>query len=75
MISNINQKDIYARLFISEQNQKFQSFLDLLNEDTRHIIKKNKQLNELFDIFLDYIIDSGKILDYIDSKEHELGEK
>jgi hypothetical protein len=48
-------------IFIKIQSQKFESFLKIINEDTRFIIRKNKQLNELYDMFLDFIIDSKKL--------------
>ena len=79
MISNLKLKEelvnVSTRFFINEQLQKFQKFLASLDDVAKHIIKNNKQLNEMYDLFLDFIIDSNNILDYIDSKEQLIEEK
>jgi hypothetical protein len=79
MISNLKLKkelvNVSTRFFINEQQQKFQKFLASLDDVSKHIIKNNKQLNEMYDLFLDFIIDSNNILDYIDSKEQLIEEK
>jgi hypothetical protein len=40
-----------------------------LDDSTKTIIRKNSKLNDLYDLFLDYIIDSNQHLDLIDAKE------
>jgi len=79
MISNLKLKEelvnVSTRFFINEQQQKFQKFLTSLDDVSKHVIKNNKQLNEMYDLFLDFIIDSNNILDYIDSKEQLIEEK
>jgi hypothetical protein len=79
MISNLKLKEelvnVSTRFFINEQQQKFQKFLASLDDVSKHVIKNNKQLNEMYDLFLDFIIDSNNILDYIDSKEQLIEEK
>ena len=42
-----------------------------MDNTTKHIIRNNKQLNELYDLFLDYIIDSSQLLDRMDARERE----
>jgi len=55
-------------MFLTEHNEKFQRFLAKLDNNSRHIIRNNKQLNELYDLFLDFIIDSSKVLDNMEYK-------
>lgn len=61
-------EDVALRVFLTEHSDKFQRYLAKLDNNTKHIIRNNKQLNELYDLFLDYIIDSAKILDDIEFK-------
>jgi len=63
--------EITNRVFIAHQADKFERFLKSLNENTRHTIRSNKQLNELYDLFLDFIIDSNQHLEVSDIKEQE----
>jgi len=51
------------RLFITESHHRFNTFIDSLDAPTRHMIRKNAQLNALYDIVLDYVLDSAIILD------------
>lgn len=44
-------------------NVKFYKFLHELDDSTKHIIRNNKQLNEMYDLFLDFVIDSSTFLD------------
>lgn len=61
-------EDVVLRVFLTEHSDKFQRYLAKLDNNTKYIIRNNKQLNELYDLFLDYIIDSAKILDDIELK-------
>lgn len=60
-----------SRLFISRYSSLFNKFLAGLSNPTKEIIKRNKELNDLYDLFLDFIIDSSQHLDYNDAKEQE----
>ena len=57
------------RLFIAQQADKFERYLAMLDDDTRHIIRKNKQLNDLYDLFLDFILDSNQHLELSNAAE------
>jgi hypothetical protein len=66
-IQNINtMKD---RLFIAQQADKFERYLATIDSDTRHVIRKNKQLNDFYDLFLDFILDSNQHLEKNDAEE------
>lgn len=67
--------NISHRLFLSQYNALFNEKINSINNDTRHIIRHNKQLNELYDLFLDFIIDSSQHLDYHDAKKQEQSTK
>lgn len=54
---------VIKNLFITNYNVKCFKMLNALDESTKHIIQNNKQLNELYDIFLDFILDSSILLD------------
>lgn len=60
-----------SRLFITRYSELFNRHLARLDDSTKHIIRNNKQLNELYDLFLDFIIDSSQHLDYTNAKEQE----
>ena len=64
-------KNISTRLFLLQHIEKFNKYLAGLDNTSKHIIRNNKQLNELYDLFLDFIIDSSQHLDYIEAKEKE----
>ena len=64
--------EITNRLFITTQADKFERHLKKMDESTRHLIGHNKELNELYDLFLDFIIDSNQHLDSLDNKIKEL---
>jgi hypothetical protein len=57
------------RYFILSYTNKFERCLNELDDSTKTIIRKNSRLNDLYDLFLDYIIDSNQHLDLIDAKE------
>jgi len=63
--------DVIDRCFITKYNNLFSSFLQKLSPNTRDLIRKNKELDELFDLFLDFILDSSQHLDYKQAKEAE----
>jgi len=64
-------KNTSSRLFISRYSSLFNKYLAGLSDSTKHIIRNNKELNNLYDLFLDFIIDSSQHLDYTDAKEKE----
>lgn len=55
---------IESRLFIAKYSETFHSKLDNISDCTKHLIKNHKELNDLYDLFLDFIIDSRQYLDY-----------
>lgn len=57
------------RYFILSYSNKFERYLNELDDSTKQIIRKNNKLNNLYDLFLDFIIDSNKHLELIDTKE------
>ena len=63
--------DVIDRCFITKYNNLFSTFLQKLSPHTRDLIRKNKELDELFDMFLDFILDSSQHLDYKEAKEKE----
>lgn len=56
-------KEANSLLFLTEKNIQFLELLNSLDDSTKHIITHNKQLNKLYDIFLDFILDSSRILE------------
>ena len=63
-------------LFILQYSEMFNRKLSSFSDSTKHIIRNNKELNDLYDLFLDFIIDSSQHLDYIeDIEEVKLHEK
>jgi len=64
-------QDVVDNCFISRYSNLFASYLRKLSPETRDIIRKNKELNELFDLFLDYTIDASQHLDYMLAKAAE----
>ena len=54
------------RFFILQYNDKFTRYLQDLSPSTRELIRKNKDLDRLFDLVLDYTIDSSQKLDYME---------
>jgi hypothetical protein len=51
------------RLFIVQYHEHFNHFLHLLDDSTKHLIRNNRQLNDMYDLFLDFVLDSGQILE------------
>jgi hypothetical protein len=62
-----NMKD---RLFIAHQADKFERFLTSIDTDTRKLIRNNKELNNFYDLFLDFILDSNQHLEKNDAQEY-----
>jgi len=56
---------------ITRYNTYFTEYLQKLSPETREIIRKNKELDCLFDLFLDFILDTSQHLDYKNAKECE----
>lgn len=50
-------------MFIAQYADKFERHLAGLNDYTREIIRNSKQLNEFYDLFLDFILDSNQHLE------------
>lgn len=61
-------KGLSSSFFISKYSAMFEKKLNELDDTTKHIIKKNKQLNEVYDLFLDFIIDSSQHLELVEAK-------
>jgi len=57
--------------FISRYHDLFNNALQQLSPFTRDTIRKNKELDKIYDLFLDFIIDASQHLDYMYAKEKE----
>lgn len=57
-------KEITSRFFISQYAALFNETLAKLDNTSKHFIRNNKQLNDMYDLFLDFIIDSNQHLEY-----------
>jgi len=58
------------RLFIAQQADKFERYLASIDANTRDIIRKNEYLNNFYDLFLDFILDSNQHLEKNDAQEY-----
>ena len=54
---------ILNNCFISRYCELFSNYLQKISPHTRDQIRKNKELDELYDLFLDFILDSSQHLD------------
>ena len=70
-ITKQDVENVVDDLFITKYSNLFSKFLQDLSPHTREIIRGNKELNEMFDLFLDFILDSSQHLDYKEAKEKE----
>ena len=61
------------RVFIAQCADKFERHLAALDNNTREIIRNNKQLNEFYDLFLDFILDSNQHLEKNEVQNHTQG--
>lgn len=50
------------REFVLKYSQDFEQAIKIVDEDARASIKSNSSLNTIYDLFLDFILDSKKIL-------------
>lgn len=57
-------KDITDGCLLVRYSGLFHKFLINLSPSTRDIIKNNKELNDLFDLMLDFTIDASQHIDY-----------
>lgn len=77
MIKNLKEvlkKEVEYTLdkcFISYYSNLFNNYLQNLSPETRALIRSNKELDKLFDLFLDFTIDSSQHIDYLNAKEAE----
>ena len=55
-------RDAEIKLFISKYHDLFNIYLAKMDGSTKQIIRTNKELNELYDLFLDFILDSAQLL-------------
>jgi len=69
--SQENNDAMTSNLFISQYIAKFNRQLGLFSESSKHMIKNNKELSEMYDLFLDFIIDASQHLDYQQVKNFE----
>lgn len=64
-------KHTLDKCFISYYSNLFNTYLQNLSPETRNLIRNNKELDRLFDLFLDFTIDSSQHIDYLNAKEAE----
>jgi hypothetical protein len=57
-----NGKEIRYDAFITSYHIRFHSLIEGLTPEVKHIIKNSKELNDMYDCFLDFIIDSKRII-------------
>lgn len=70
-ITKKDVQDVIDNCFITKYSSLFNNYLQKLSPNTREIIRKNNELNEMFDLFLDFTIDASQHLDYKQAKEIE----
>jgi hypothetical protein len=46
-------------LFIARYHALFHEFLPVLDSASRHMIRNNPQLNQMYDLVLDFVLDSA----------------
>jgi len=56
-------QSVKYKLFIIQYYEQFNHFLNNIDDSTKHLIKKNKQLDTMYDLFLDFVLDSGQIVE------------
>ena len=54
-----DSKDACDALFIARYHALFHEFLPVLDSASRHMIRNNKQLNQMYDLVLDFVLDSA----------------
>jgi len=64
-------QDVVEGCLLTRYSNLFSSYLQKLSPSTRETIRHNKELNELYDLFLDFTIDASQHLDYIYAKKTE----
>jgi hypothetical protein len=64
-------KESLDRIFITSYIEKFNKFISNLPIESRDIVRKNKNIDAMYDLVLDFILDASQHLDYIDAKERE----
>lgn len=57
--SKQDSKDVCDALFIARYHALFHEFLPVLDSASRHMIRNNKQLNQMYDLVLDFVLDSA----------------
>jgi hypothetical protein len=57
-----NGKEVKYDAFITSYHIRFHSLIDGLTPEVKHKIKMSKELNDMYDCFLDFIIDSKRII-------------
>ena len=57
-----NGKEVKYDAFITSYHIRFHSLIDGLTPEIKHTIKMSKELNDMYDCFLDFIIDSKRII-------------
>lgn len=59
---NTEIENLNDRIIIETFNSKFNNMLNKLDDSTKYIIRNNKSLNEMYDLFLDFILDTSTYL-------------
>ena len=57
-----NGKEIKYDAFITNYHIRFLNLIEGLTPEVKHTIKRSKELNDMYDCFLDFIIDSKTIV-------------
>jgi hypothetical protein len=62
-------KTVVDRYLLTLYADKFERLLNSVDSTTRDMIRKNKQLNEFYDLFLDFILDVNQHLEKSNAQE------
>ena len=63
-------KELANKLFLARYHMLFEKMLQKLDANTRQVIRSNKQLDEMYDLFLDFVLDSAQQLEFVDKKSN-----
>lgn len=61
-VHSSSNTDISSQALLILYHGKFNRYINNLDNNTRHTIRNNKQLNDMYDLLLDYVIDSAEQL-------------
>ena len=63
ILNTLSAKDAKHEAFITNYHVKCQDVLNRMGPEARKMIQSNKDLNDMYDIFLDFILDTRIIVE------------